>query len=212
MSSQHHCWPTPQKKNQAKVFNVCKTQLCYWFCMYISIWWMLFMLITAFIAPVDDFQTCQLLALILELLTFCVEHHTYHIKNYIINKDILRRVLVLTASQHAFLALCKSHIITARSLLFNPILFWQRPYSFCLNHVNTYISAWCSLLSFSAQAPCASCGGSLVWRMNSTIATLWEISSLSLSLRPSWTMAHAIISWTQPSLRCLSMYGWWVLP
>uniref|UniRef100_A0A672YMY7 Serine/threonine-protein phosphatase 4 regulatory subunit 3 n=1 Tax=Sphaeramia orbicularis TaxID=375764 RepID=A0A672YMY7_9TELE len=56
--------------------------------------------------PVDDFQTSQLLALILELLTFCVEHHTYHIKNYIINKDILRRVLVLTASQHAFLALC----------------------------------------------------------------------------------------------------------
>lgn len=55
----------------------------------------------------DDFQTSQLLALILELLTFCVEHHTYHIKNYIINKDILRRVLVLTASQHAFLALCE---------------------------------------------------------------------------------------------------------
>ncbi|XP_077443578.1 serine/threonine-protein phosphatase 4 regulatory subunit 3 isoform X5 [Stigmatopora argus] len=54
----------------------------------------------------DDFQTSQLLALILELLTFCVEQHTYHIKNYIINKDILRRVLVLTASQHAFLALC----------------------------------------------------------------------------------------------------------
>uniref|UniRef100_A0A8C5RM58 SMEK homolog 1 n=1 Tax=Laticauda laticaudata TaxID=8630 RepID=A0A8C5RM58_LATLA len=54
----------------------------------------------------DDFQTAQLLALILELLTFCVEHHTYHIKNYIINKDILRRVLVLMASKHAFLALC----------------------------------------------------------------------------------------------------------
>lgn len=47
--------------------------------------------------------------MILELLTFCVEHHTYHIKNYIINKDILKRVLVLTASQHAFLALCESH-------------------------------------------------------------------------------------------------------
>uniref|UniRef100_A0A3B3SY05 Serine/threonine-protein phosphatase 4 regulatory subunit 3 n=1 Tax=Paramormyrops kingsleyae TaxID=1676925 RepID=A0A3B3SY05_9TELE len=54
----------------------------------------------------DDFQTSQLLALILELLTFCVEHHTYHIKNYIINKDILRRVLVLMSSCHAFLALC----------------------------------------------------------------------------------------------------------
>uniref|UniRef100_A0A8C9VSQ5 Serine/threonine-protein phosphatase 4 regulatory subunit 3 n=1 Tax=Scleropages formosus TaxID=113540 RepID=A0A8C9VSQ5_SCLFO len=51
-------------------------------------------------------NTSQLLALILELLTFCVEHHSYHIKNYIINKDILRRVLVLMASHHAFLALC----------------------------------------------------------------------------------------------------------
>lgn len=60
-----------------------------------------------FVFITDDFQTAQLLALILELLTFCVEHHTYHIKNYIINKDILRRVLVLMASKHAFLALCK---------------------------------------------------------------------------------------------------------
>uniref|UniRef100_A0A4W3JC72 SMEK homolog 1 n=1 Tax=Callorhinchus milii TaxID=7868 RepID=A0A4W3JC72_CALMI len=54
----------------------------------------------------NDFQTAQLLALILELLTFCVEHHTYHIKNYIINKDVLRRVLVLMGSKHAFVALC----------------------------------------------------------------------------------------------------------
>lgn len=68
----------------------------------------------AFFLLLDDFQTSQLLALILELLTFCVEHHTYHIKNYIINKDILRRVLVLTASQHAFLALCEWHKITVR--------------------------------------------------------------------------------------------------
>lgn len=75
------------------------------------------MLLTTFILLLDDFQTSQLLALILELLTFCVEHHTYHIKNYIINKDILRRVLVLTASQHAFLALCELHLITTRSLI-----------------------------------------------------------------------------------------------
>lgn len=68
-----------------------------------------FLLLSAVTFLLDDFQTSQLLALILELLTFCVEHHTYHIKNYIINKDILRRVLVLTASQHAFLALCESH-------------------------------------------------------------------------------------------------------
>ncbi|XP_033734679.1 serine/threonine-protein phosphatase 4 regulatory subunit 3A-like isoform X2 [Pecten maximus] len=54
----------------------------------------------------DDFQTAQLSSLILELLTFCVEHHTYHIKNYIISKDLLRRVLVLLKSRHAFVALC----------------------------------------------------------------------------------------------------------
>ncbi|NWW86948.1 P4R3B phosphatase, partial [Rhynochetos jubatus] len=54
----------------------------------------------------DNYQTAQLLALILELLTFCVEHHTYHIKNYILNKDLLRRVLVLMNSKHTFLALC----------------------------------------------------------------------------------------------------------
>lgn len=54
----------------------------------------------------DNFQTAQLLALILELLTFCVEHHTYHIKTYIMNKDLLRKVLVLMNSKHTFLALC----------------------------------------------------------------------------------------------------------
>uniref|UniRef100_G1Q6H9 Uncharacterized protein n=1 Tax=Myotis lucifugus TaxID=59463 RepID=G1Q6H9_MYOLU len=47
----------------------------------------------------------NLLALISELLAFCVEHHAYH-KNYIMNKDLLRRVLVLMNSKHTFLALC----------------------------------------------------------------------------------------------------------
>ncbi|NWS15841.1 P4R3B phosphatase, partial [Pachyramphus minor] len=59
-----------------------------------------------FCSLTDNYQTAQLLALILELLTFCVEHHTYHIKNYIMNKDLLRRVLVLMNSKHTFLALC----------------------------------------------------------------------------------------------------------
>jgi protein phosphatase-4 regulatory subunit 3 len=49
----------------------------------------------------------QLLSLILELLSFCVEHHTYHIKNYILHKDLLRRILVLMNSRHTFLVLCK---------------------------------------------------------------------------------------------------------
>ena len=51
--------------------------------------------------------TVQLLSLILELLSFCVEHHTYHIKNYILHKDLLRRILVLMNSRHTFLVLCK---------------------------------------------------------------------------------------------------------
>lgn len=56
---------------------------------------------------VMDSCTVQLLSLILELLSFCVEHHTYHIKNYILHKDLLRRILVLMRSRHTFLVLCK---------------------------------------------------------------------------------------------------------
>uniref|UniRef100_A0A674F013 Serine/threonine-protein phosphatase 4 regulatory subunit 3 n=1 Tax=Salmo trutta TaxID=8032 RepID=A0A674F013_SALTR len=65
-----------------------------------------FPIVNACLCLSDHFQTAQLLALILELLTFCVEHHTYHIKTYIMNKDLLRRVLVLMNSKHTFLALC----------------------------------------------------------------------------------------------------------
>ncbi|KAL1122653.1 hypothetical protein AAG570_002980 [Ranatra chinensis] len=54
----------------------------------------------------DDYRTVQLLGLILELLTFCVELHTFHIKNFILNKDLLRRILVLMKSSHTFLVLC----------------------------------------------------------------------------------------------------------
>ncbi|KAG8307799.1 SMEK 2, suppressor of mek1 (Dictyostelium) [Homalodisca vitripennis] len=54
----------------------------------------------------DDYQTVQLLGLILELLSFCVEHHTYNIKNCILSKDLLRRILVLMRSSHTFLVLC----------------------------------------------------------------------------------------------------------
>lgn len=54
----------------------------------------------------EDYRTVQLLGLILELLSFCVEHHTYHIKNCILNKDLLRRILVLMKSTHKFLVLC----------------------------------------------------------------------------------------------------------
>lgn len=54
----------------------------------------------------EDYHTSQLLGLILELLSFCVEHHSYHIKNCIIGLDLLRRVLVLMRSTRTFLVLC----------------------------------------------------------------------------------------------------------
>ena len=60
----------------------------------------------------DDYQSAQLLSLTLELLAFCIEHHGYHIKNYVLNKDLLRRVLVLLKSKHAFVSLCKLFLIT----------------------------------------------------------------------------------------------------
>ncbi|XP_001663481.2 serine/threonine-protein phosphatase 4 regulatory subunit 3 isoform X2 [Aedes aegypti] len=53
----------------------------------------------------EEYHTVQLLGLVLELLSFCVEHHTYHIKNCIFNKDLLRRILVLMKSTHTFLVL-----------------------------------------------------------------------------------------------------------
>ena len=56
----------------------------------------------------NDSCTVQLQSLILELLSFFVEHHTYHIKNYILHKDLLRRILVLMKSKHKYLVLCKN--------------------------------------------------------------------------------------------------------
>ncbi|KFO18111.1 Serine/threonine-protein phosphatase 4 regulatory subunit 3B [Fukomys damarensis] len=53
----------------------------------------------------NNYQTARLLGLILELCTFCVQHHTHFIKSYILNKDLLRRVLMLMKSKHTFLLL-----------------------------------------------------------------------------------------------------------
>ena len=50
----------------------------------------------------------QLLSILLELLTFCIEHHAFNIKNYTLSKDLIRRVLVLLKSKHMFLALGRS--------------------------------------------------------------------------------------------------------
>ncbi|NWZ67182.1 P4R3B phosphatase, partial [Acrocephalus arundinaceus] len=61
---------------------------------------------TVLIFLVENYQTAEILASILELLSFCVERHKYHMKIYIIKEDLLRRTLVLIKSKHKFLALC----------------------------------------------------------------------------------------------------------
>ncbi|NXE35783.1 P4R3B phosphatase, partial [Ptilorrhoa leucosticta] len=65
-----------------------------------------FVQLKALIFLVDNYQTAEILASVLELLSFCVERHKYHMKIYIINKDLLRRALVLMKSKYKFLALC----------------------------------------------------------------------------------------------------------
>ena len=56
-------------------------------------------------AKTESCRTAHLLSLILELLTFCVEHHSYHIRSYVIQRDLLRKILVLMKSKHTFLVL-----------------------------------------------------------------------------------------------------------
>jgi protein phosphatase-4 regulatory subunit 3 len=55
----------------------------------------------------DDFHIAQLQNLILDFVTFCIEHHTYHMRNFLNKKDLLKRVLVLLKSKHQFLQLSK---------------------------------------------------------------------------------------------------------
>ncbi len=55
----------------------------------------------------DDFHIAQLQNLILDFVTFCIEHHTYHMRNFLNKNDLLRRVLVLLKSKHQFLQLSK---------------------------------------------------------------------------------------------------------
>ncbi|KAH9511347.1 SMEK 2, suppressor of mek1 (Dictyostelium) [Dermatophagoides farinae] len=50
-------------------------------------------------------QAVELLAIILELLTFFIEHHAYHIRSYLILNKIIHRIMILTKSRHTFLVL-----------------------------------------------------------------------------------------------------------
>ncbi|VDN10862.1 unnamed protein product [Dibothriocephalus latus] len=53
----------------------------------------------------DDYHTALVLSNVLELLTFCIENHAYHMKNYCLHRDVVKRVLTLLSSNHKFLVL-----------------------------------------------------------------------------------------------------------
>ena len=60
-----------------------------------------------FLSPPDTAANAVLLSHILDLLSECIERHSYHIRNYIIDKNLLARVLVLMTSTHGHLVLCE---------------------------------------------------------------------------------------------------------
>ena len=53
----------------------------------------------------DDYERAVILDHIVELLTFCVVHHSHQIRSHILAKDILKKVLILMQSKHKFLVL-----------------------------------------------------------------------------------------------------------
>lgn len=54
---------------------------------------------------IENNSQAQLFNLIIELLSFCVEHHSHHIRDYIIDNDLLRNVLNLMKTKYTFLVL-----------------------------------------------------------------------------------------------------------
>uniref|UniRef100_A0A183J4U0 Ras-GAP domain-containing protein n=1 Tax=Soboliphyme baturini TaxID=241478 RepID=A0A183J4U0_9BILA len=55
----------------------------------------------------DCYRTANLLSLVLDLISFGVERHSSYMRNFIIYRDLLKRVLLLLKSRHSFLALCE---------------------------------------------------------------------------------------------------------
>ncbi|CAD5232966.1 unnamed protein product [Bursaphelenchus xylophilus] len=59
----------------------------------------------------DDYYRANQMALILELLSFCVENHMQSMRNFVIAKDLLSTVAVFLKSKHQFMALCALRVI-----------------------------------------------------------------------------------------------------
>ena len=58
-----------------------------------------------------DINSIFSLVIVLELLMFMVEHHTYHIKNYILHRNALKRALLLIHSKHTSLSLSSLRLL-----------------------------------------------------------------------------------------------------
>ena len=63
------------------------------------------LLLLLLLSPSDTVENAVILSHILDILSLCVRVHTYHIRNYIIDKNVLSRVLVLMMSAHGHLVL-----------------------------------------------------------------------------------------------------------
>ncbi|KAM3178169.1 hypothetical protein ACTXT7_003096 [Hymenolepis weldensis] len=59
----------------------------------------------------DNYHSALVLSNVLDLLIFCIENHTYHIKNYCLHHDVLKRVMVLLKSAHKFLVLSALRLV-----------------------------------------------------------------------------------------------------
>ncbi|KAK6010227.1 hypothetical protein OSTOST_24759, partial [Ostertagia ostertagi] len=59
----------------------------------------------------DDYCTANRQSLVVRLLCFCIEHHSFSMRQHCISNDLLNKVLVLLQSKHHFLALGKKAML-----------------------------------------------------------------------------------------------------
>ncbi|CAL2042923.1 unnamed protein product [Caenorhabditis brenneri] len=53
----------------------------------------------------DDYMMANRQSVVLRLLTFCVEHHSFSMRTRCVNQDLMNKILVLLKSKHSFLVL-----------------------------------------------------------------------------------------------------------
>ncbi|KRX59611.1 Serine/threonine-protein phosphatase 4 regulatory subunit 3A, partial [Trichinella sp. T9] len=53
----------------------------------------------------DSYRNANLTNVYLELLTFCIEHHSYHVRSLVLSRDLVAKILVFLQSRHMFLKL-----------------------------------------------------------------------------------------------------------